>query len=168
MEKHGLKKCPYCGEENVSGAKYCMICYNPMDGSAARPVYQGEQSPEREQQPRTAPSAQPAAPPAQSQGAQGVQRAQGYKYAPTGQDPAHPLPPPNYLPWAILATIFCCQIFGIVAIVMAVGVNSEYRQGNYERAAKLSRQAGTWTLVTFITGLVYILFYVVGMAFGGF
>ena len=37
------------------------------------------------------------------------------------QQPGGP-PPPNYLVWAILATIFCCLPLGIPAIVMAEGI----------------------------------------------
>jgi len=62
--------------------------------------------------------------------------------------------PPAYLAWAILATIFCCMPFGIVAIVYAAQVNSYWQTGNSEKAAELSRKAKTWCWVAFLCGLV--------------
>ncbi len=43
-------------------------------------------------------------------------------------------PPPNYLVFAILATIFCCQILGIVSIVFAAQVNSKWNAGDIQGA----------------------------------
>ena len=49
-------------------------------------------------------------------------------------------PPPNYLVWAILTTIFCCLPFGIVSIVFAAQVNGKYAGGDYAGAARLVEQ----------------------------
>jgi hypothetical protein len=80
--------------------------------------------------------------------------------------------PKNYLVESILVTIFCCLIFGIIGIVNAAKVNSEYEAGNYEGALAASKQAKTWTLWGFIIGLagvviVLFLYLVMGIAILG-
>ena len=80
--------------------------------------------------------------------------------------------PKNYLVESILVTIFCCLIFGIIGIVNAAKVNSEYEAGNYEGALAASKQAKTWTLWGFIIGLaglviVGFLYLVMGIAILG-
>ena len=47
--------------------------------------------------------------------------------------------PDNHLVGAILATLFCCVPFGIVAIVQAAQVNSAYNSGNYDGGAAACR-----------------------------
>ena len=42
-----------------------------------------------------------------------------------------PKPPQNYLALAIITTLFCCQIFGIISIIYAAQVNSKYIAGDY-------------------------------------
>ena len=80
--------------------------------------------------------------------------------------------PKNYLVESILVTIFCCLIFGIIGIVNAAKVNSEYEAGKYEGALAASKQAKTWTLWGFIIGLagvviVGFLYLVMGIAILG-
>lgn len=65
---------------------------------------------------------------------------------------------PNYLVWAIVATVLafclCCvvgAIPGIVAIVFATQVNSKIAQGDIAGAQRASSQAKLWCWVT--TGL---------------
>jgi uncharacterized membrane protein YvbJ len=69
---------------------------------------------------------------------------------------------PNYLPQAILATLFCCLPLGIVAIVFAAQVNSRLAAGDYPGAVEASDKAKTWTWVTFWVGLgmtvIWVLF----------
>lgn len=81
---------------------------------------------------------------------------------PQGQKP---LPPNNYLVWAILVTVFCCVPFGIVSIVYSSKVDAAYNAGNYDEAYNLSRQARNWMNASWITGLsaavLYVLFVVV-------
>lgn len=62
-------------------------------------------------------------------------------------------PPPNYLVWAILATIFCCLPFGIVSIVYAAQVNSKWQSGDHEGARLSSKNARLWAIISLITGL---------------
>ncbi|HPU02063.1 MAG: hypothetical protein GX890_01720 [Firmicutes bacterium] len=63
---------------------------------------------------------------------------------------------PNYLAWAILATIFCCQPLGIVAIVFAAQASSSLAAGNYEAALKTSTMARNWCLAATVVGVVWI------------
>ncbi len=62
--------------------------------------------------------------------------------------PVTPGPPvtqvPNHLVGAILCTIFCCQIFGIVSIVYAAQVNGRLAAGDVQGAMDLSKKAETW------------------------
>lgn len=61
--------------------------------------------------------------------------------------------PPNYLVWAILSTLCCCQPLGIVAIIFAANVNSKYNRGDYEGAVKNSERAALWVILSFVIGL---------------
>ncbi|HPF10093.1 MAG TPA: CD225/dispanin family protein [Flavobacteriaceae bacterium] len=69
--------------------------------------------------------------------------------------------PKNYLVESILVTIFCCLVFGIIGIVNASKVNSEYAAGNYEGALKASQDAKKWTMWGFIVGAAILLIYVI-------
>lgn len=66
---------------------------------------------------------------------------------------------PNYLPQAILTTLFCCLPFGIVAIVYAAQVNAKVAAGDYEGAMQSSKSAKTWCWVSFGSGLAFIVIY---------
>src|SRR5690606_40022434 len=57
------------------------------------------------------------------------------------------LKPNNYLVLAIISTVFCCLIPGIVSIVNAAKVNEAYALGNYEQAERASKNAKTWAIV---------------------
>ncbi len=87
---------------------------------------------------------------------------------PPGTPPGSPaggwsLPPrptvPDYLPWAVLATLFCCLPFGVVAIVYAVQANSRRGQGDGAGALVAARNAKTWTWVSFWVGLAVLVIY---------
>ncbi len=66
--------------------------------------------------------------------------------------------PDNYLVWAIVATILCCSVFslpfGIIGIVNASKVESEWNKGNYAEAQKASDNAKKFTIITAIVGLI--------------
>ena len=55
---------------------------------------------------------------------------------------------------AILCTVFCCQVFGIVAIVFAAQVNSKLSAGDYQGAVSCSNSARTWCWIAFWLGLL--------------
>ena len=80
-------------------------------------------------------------------------------------------PPPNYMVWAVLTTVFCCLPLGIVSIVYAAQVNSRWYSGDREGARSASKSAQIWVWVTFgagvIAGLIGVLLSILG-AFAGF
>ena len=85
-------------------------------------------------------------------------------------------PPPNYLVFAILVTIFCCQILGIVSIVFAAQVNSKWYAGDFEGALRASRNARLWAWIGFASAFAILLIFAMlsvfgvlaGLTFGGF
>ena len=72
-------------------------------------------------------------------------------------------PPPNYLVWAILTTIFCCLPFGIVSIIFAAQVNSKWIAGDYDGARNSSKNAKTWAWVSFAVGIAGIVIYMIAI-----
>lgn len=85
-------------------------------------------------------------------------------------------PPPNYLVFAILVTIFCCQILGIVSIVFAAQVNSKWNAGDFEGALSASKNAKLWAWIAFASGFAIAIMFTLlsvfgvlaGMSFGGY
>lgn len=75
-------------------------------------------------------------------------------------------PPPNYLVFAILTTIFCCQILGIVSIVFAAQVNSKWNSGDTQGALDASRNAKMWAWIAFGSGIVIALVMTLLAVFG--
>jgi len=81
------------------------------------------------------------------------------------------LPPPgttvpNYLVFAILATVFCCLPAGIPAIVYAAQVNGKFQAGDWAGAQLASKNAKMWCLISLGLGLSLILLYGVLMMAG--
>jgi predicted nucleic acid-binding Zn ribbon protein len=64
--------------------------------------------------------------------------------------------PNNYLPYAILVTIFCCFPFGIVSIVFATQVKKLHGEGKIQEAVDSSKNAKMWAWITFVLGLIYL------------
>ena len=84
------------------------------------------------------------------------------------QYPQRPLTPPkNWLVEAILVTIFCCQILGIVAIVFAAQVNSKFASGDYAGAESASRDAAKWTKIAFLVGIAWVILCMLWIFFWG-
>ena len=75
-------------------------------------------------------------------------------------------PPPNYLVFAILTTIFCCQILGIVSIVFAAQVNSRWNSGDIQGALDASKNAKLWSWIAFGSGLIIALVFTLLAIFG--
>lgn len=73
-------------------------------------------------------------------------------------DEEEPKCPPSNLVWAILATILCCQVTGVVAIIFGAMVGGKYREGDYEAAKKYSDRAAIWCMVSLVIGIVYVPF----------
>jgi hypothetical protein len=68
--------------------------------------------------------------------------------------------PPTQLIWSVLATIFCCFIPGIVAIIYSSSVSSRYMQGDIEGARRASRNAEIWIIVSFVLGVLSATLYI--------
>lgn len=85
-------------------------------------------------------------------------------------------PPPNYLVFAIIVTIFCCQILGIVSIIFAAQVNSKWYAGDFEGALNASKNAKLWAwigvasafAILLILGMLSIFGVLAGLSFGGY
>jgi hypothetical protein len=75
------------------------------------------------------------------------------------------LPPgttvPNYLVFAILATVFCCLPTGIAAIVFAAQVNGKLQAGDLAGAQAASKNAKMWCWISFGLGLGLIVLWAV-------
>lgn len=82
-----------------------------------------------------------------------------------------PIMPKTWLAESILATLFCCLPFGIVGIIKALNVSSEYNRGDYEGAERASRSARKWTLISFFIGvgqyLLSVIFFILSAIFSG-
>ncbi len=63
--------------------------------------------------------------------------------------------PPTNLAWAILATILCFQITGIVAIIYSLKVTQHINMGNIEQARKASDKAAGWIIASIVVGILY-------------
>lgn len=77
--------------------------------------------------------------------------------------PPMPQPPvapeaeaPTNLVWAVIATVMCCQITGVIAIAYGVMTSSANSAGNYEKARRYSDIAQIWVMVSIVLGLIYM------------
>ncbi len=82
-----------------------------------------------------------------------------------GQAPAPEIP--TRLAPAILVTLFCCQPFGIVAIVYAVLTSSKVAAGDIHGAMECSDMAKFWCRLAFGLGLAVWLIYGAIMVLAG-
>ena len=77
---------------------------------------------------------------------------------------------PNYLVFAILATVFCCLPAGIPAIVYAAQVNGKLQAGDLAGAQVASNNAKMWCLISLGLGLgitaLYTIMIMVGVLSG--
>lgn len=73
---------------------------------------------------------------------------------------------PTRLVPAILVTMFCCQPFGIVAIVYAALASSKAASGDYAGAMNCSRSAEKWCWLAFWLGLIPMVLYAIFIAAG--
>ena len=77
---------------------------------------------------------------------------------------------PNHMVGAVLTTIFCCLIGGIIAIIYAAQVNTKLAQGDIAGAQSASKTAMGWIIANLIIGglggLGYIALAVIGAAAG--
>jgi predicted secreted protein len=83
-----------------------------------------------------------------------------------GQPVARPTgaPPPNYLVWAILSTLFCCLPLGIVSIVYAAQVNTKFAAGDVAGAQDSSAKAKQFAIWSAIAGVIVGVIYGIAVA----
>jgi uncharacterized membrane protein len=72
-----------------------------------------------------------------------------------------PKPPQNYLALSIISTLFCCQIFGIIAIIYPSQVNSKFIAGDYQGAQSASNNAKVWSFLSIGIGLLIIIVFAI-------
>lgn len=74
---------------------------------------------------------------------------------------------PNYLWQSIVATMFCCMPFGIVAIIYASEVDSHIATGNYTAAQVASKSAKLWVGISvgvfFLFMVASVILFLVGI-----
>jgi len=80
-------------------------------------------------------------------------------------------PPPNYLVWAILTTIFCCLPLGVVSIVFSTQVNSKWAMGDVagaEAASANAKKFAMWAAIVQVALAILYLIAVVALGVGSF
>lgn len=98
------------------------------------------------------PSATVESPTASAASLQGVYpKASAMQAAPSGKSAAMPS---TYLVWSVLATVLCCTVPGIVAIIMSSKVSSRFYQGDVEGSQRASRLAEIWIIISFVLGVI--------------
>jgi hypothetical protein len=73
---------------------------------------------------------------------------------------------PNYLVFAILATVLCCLPTGIAAIVYAAQVNGKLQAGDIAGAQAASNNAKLWCWISLGVGLAVGLIWIILVAVG--
>lgn len=72
---------------------------------------------------------------------------------------SRPVAPPSYLVWALVSLSFCLP-FGLVALVNALKVDSQFAAGDMEGALQASRGARKWCLATLYFWIAVVVLYV--------
>lgn len=121
-----MKYCNSCGTPVQDGVKFCPKCGKPISS------------------------------PAQNANQQKIGQQQGKPMDNGYQQPGMNVGvcPKTWMLEAILVTILCCLPFGIVGIVNASKVKSQFNIGNIGGAEQASKNAGKWVKIGFIIGLV--------------
>ncbi|HYJ78946.1 MAG TPA: CD225/dispanin family protein [Longimicrobiaceae bacterium] len=160
--------CPDCGYEYDATLAACSACGRPNPGAAGVPDAEAGAA---EASPAEAAGA------AETSGAEAAGAAGGYggggpyegggpggPGGPAGPGygaPGYGGPPaggatdiPNYLVQAILLTLCCCPLVGIVAIVKATQVNARRDAGDIAGAWDSSKEAKKWCWISLGVGIV--------------
>ncbi|MFT7605116.1 MAG: hypothetical protein ACI8VT_002709 [Saprospiraceae bacterium] len=127
------------------------------------------EAPPEQIQTRQPPLYQTPPPPAQQTG--GYQQPQNQGGYQQRYEPASGIKPKTWLVEAILTTVLCCLIGGIIGIVYASQVDTKWAQGDVVGAQKASDNAKLWVMISAGIGLVIVVFYLIAFvasAGGGF
>lgn len=103
--------------------------------------------------------------PQPAQQPQPMQQPQYSQYPQPPKPDEQPPMPDTYLVWSVLATVFCCLIPGIVAIVYSTMVSSKYYVKDFEGARKASRMAQYWIIASIVLGVITAAVYIPLMLF---
>jgi hypothetical protein len=131
--------CSACGHQNPDDARFCQSCGSPLSPAERSTRYEPTDH-------------------YRSYNNDGYSGYDSYN-APSSA-------PTSVLVWSILATVFCCQLTGIVAIVFAALAMSADGAGNRALASRHAATAKTWAWVSFGLGLAFIGIYVVIVMLG--
>ena len=82
----------------------------------------------------------------------------GFTPAPGPYPHREPMPD-TYLVWSVLATIFCCILPGIVALVYSTLVSSRYYAKDYDGARRASETAQWWIIISIVLGVISMAVY---------
>ncbi len=74
--------------------------------------------------------------------------------------------PKNWLVESVLVTIFCCLPLGIVGIILALLVDTLWKEGHREAAERISQEAGRWVRYGIIFGAIALVLYMLLMSAG--
>jgi len=61
---------------------------------------------------------------------------------------------PNFLPFGVLATIFCCPPLGVIAVIYACKVNTALAQDNPAQAMLSAEKAKFWSVISVLVGVL--------------
>jgi hypothetical protein len=133
--------CSRCGSTNADSAKACISCGEPLIPTPVVPS-------------GGASSGNPMGPPMGPSMGSSMHEYSG-------------APATTYLVQSILVTLFCCQPFGVVAIVFAAMTMGKNSSGDFAAAERTSGLAKMWCWIGFGVGLAFILLYIAFMVFAG-
>ena len=155
--------CSKCGAQNIDGVTFCGSCGTPMKSFIPPPP---PETPQQSQQ-NEGVYGQPPPPNYQQQSYSGGQsyNTQGSSYSSHEGAPysGGMVPPNNYMVASIIVTIIstlcCCSpisiIIGIIAIIKANSVNTEFERGNIEQANRNSESAKKLTIWAAVITVVF-------------
>lgn len=89
---------------------------------------------------------------------------------PSVQQDSSSVCPKTYLLESILVTLFCCLPFGIIGIINAANVSSNFAAGRYQEAEMASVNAKKYlkigVIISGVMALLYCVILVIGLATG--
>ena len=134
--------CPNCGAKTNKNDRFCRSCgFTVSDSTPSRPKSRMEIAWNEAQKEHSTPRRPKSRIPSASSSQNSSLRSQQHTDV------------PNHLGWAILATLFCCLIPGIVSIVYAAQVNGRIEAGDLQGAMHASENAKTWAWIAFALGI---------------
>lgn len=76
----------------------------------------------------------------------------------TRQQPVHvpvEVKPPNYIAMSVLTMLFCCFLFGLIALIMSFQSDSAWARGDRDEAHRLSMAARKWNVISIVGGVFF-------------